>query len=248
MKRENDQTQNVATPALIVAAIRSGGTFLAHCLSNHTQIFCDRGEPLHQRSLWVRALRPDRRRLLAALLNQTGYQVSMCKITYNQAFKSPMWEWIAKRKPLVVWLRRENVVRQAVSVLINKQARGGKLKRAQHTFSAPRPIRVSLEPKQVLQVARGLRERDKWAKIRVARMKVCLLTYAEIVGGELASAERLPDDVATRLCAFLDVRFEDLGCDLRRVNPYPLSEMLSNWPAVRAAIRRSEFAGMLADE
>ena len=249
MSRQNDQTQNMARAAIIIAAIRSGGTFLSHCLSNHPQVFCDRGEPLHHDSVWVNNLRPNRRHLLAAVTNQTGYHVSMCKLTYAQAFHPHIWPWLEKRQPLVVWLRRENLIRQAVSVLINKQARRGGVKRAQHTFREARPVQVELAPEQVLAKARELRSHDGQARARLARMsKMLAVTYAEVTGGEMAtSAERLPEETAARLCAFLGVRPEVLGCDLQRVNPFPLRELLSNWPAVRAAVRKSEFTGMLGD-
>jgi len=41
--RDNDQTKGMAQGAVIIAAIRSGGTFLTHCLSSHSMIHCDRG-------------------------------------------------------------------------------------------------------------------------------------------------------------------------------------------------------------
>jgi hypothetical protein len=245
---ENDRTQGMSRPAVIIAAIRSGGTFLAHCLSNHSQIFCERGEPLHHGSVWHRTMKPDRQRLLAALLDQTGYQVSVCKLVYVQAFHRDIWPWLEKRRPMVIWLRRENAIRQAVSMLINKRARHGKITQAQHSFTAGHPVRAELAPDQVLRAARGLQERDLWAIKRLAGWKTLELTYAQVVGGEGTMASSMPDETCERVCTFLGVRMEALGCDLQRVNPYPLSKMLSNWPAVRRAIKGSEFAEMLADE
>lgn len=249
-KRENDQTQGMAAPAVIIAAIRSGGTFLAHCLSNHPQIFCARGEPLHHLSEWVRALRPDRRKLLAALLNQTGYHVSMVKLTYPQAFHPDIWPWLEKRRPLVIWLRRENYIRQAVSVLVNRSARAGAINRAQHTFVQARPLRLELEPERILAKARELRVLDSQARGRLSGIRHMLpVTYADVIGGECAvEAEFLPMGTTVQICAFLDVRIEPLRCDLKKVNPYPLRELLSNWPIARSAIGRSEFGHCLDDE
>jgi lambda repressor-like predicted transcriptional regulator len=251
MVSENDQTQDMARPAIILAAIRSGGTFLAHCLSNHPLIFCDRGEALHNRSVWCRTLHPDRRKLLAALWNQTGYQVSACKLTYAHAFKkgSGLWEQIVRRQPRVIWLRRENAIRQAVSVLINTESRRGQLKRAQHTFARSCPVKVTFAPEQILKVARSLRQHDQQARKRLQRIKwMYRATYAQVVGEESQAAEWLPTWTGRKLCAFLEVPYERMGCALQRVNPYPLREMLSNWRAVEAAIRGSEFSGLLADE
>lgn len=250
MGRENDQTQGMATGAVIVAAIRSGGTFLSHCLSNHPQVFCPRGEPLHYKSEWVQALKPDRRQLLAALLNQTGYKVSMCKLTYAQAGKAEIWAWLQEHQPKVIWLRRTNTVRQAVSVLINKRARAGQIERPQHTFHETGPVRVTFEPDTVLKWARRLKEDDRKVGKRLNRMKhLYTMSYADVVGGEHVSAEALPTWARTKLAVFLGVDSGvPLGCDLKRVNPYPLREMIGNWPKVEAAVRASEFASCLEDE
>jgi hypothetical protein len=247
--RENNQTRDIAAPVVIVAAIRSGGTFLAHCLSNHTSIFCDRGEPLHYRSVWCNALHPNRRHLLAALLNQTGYQVSMCKLTYMQALHRDIWPWLEAHRPRVIWLRRENHVRQAVSVLINKAARAGQLTRPQHTFAPTKPARVELAPALVLKAARGLSAVDRKAREQLRALgEMHSLTYADVVGGEHMSAERLPTWTGMKLCQFLRVPYERMKCDLKRVNPYPLREMLRNWREVETAVQASEFADYLEDE
>lgn len=248
--RENDQTRDIATPAVIVAALRSGGTFLAHCLSNHPQVFCDRGEPLHNGSVWCSTLHPSRKALLSALLNQTGYRVSMCKLTYGQAFMREIWPFLLERQPKVIWLRRENAVRQAISVLINREARRGKIKRPQHTFSAARPGgRVTLDAEAVLKTARGLRRHDGNAGKRLRKLNdVLRLSYSELTGGEHASADRLPGRTVARICAFLGVMDWPMGSDLKRVNPYPLRDTLVNWRSVVQAVRDSEFASCLEDE
>lgn len=248
--RENDKTQGMAEGAVIIAAIRSGGTFLSHCLSNHPQVYCARGEPLHHHSVWVRTLHPDRRELLAAMLNQTGYKVSMCKLTYAQATNRAIWPWLAERQPRVIWLRRQNRIRQAVSVLINKAARHGEIKRPQHTFRETGPVRVTFPPETILKMARRLKGLDSQVGKRVNRMRHLYSTvYADVVGGEHSIADELPERARRKVCVFLGVRsIEPLRCDLKRVNPYPLREMLGNWKAVEAAVRRSEFAACLEDE
>lgn len=240
----------MATGAVIVAAIRSGGTFLSHCLSNHPQVFCPRGEPLHHKSEWVQALKPDRRALLAALLNQTGYTVSMVKLTYAQALHEHIWPWLDAQQPKVIWLRRGNTIRQAVSVLINRMARAGQLKRPQHTLKEMGPVRVTFEPDVILRWARRLKEDDRRVGKRLNRMRnLYTMSYADVVGGEHMSAEELPTWTRMKLAVFLGVASDvPLGCDLKRVNPYPLREMLGNWKAVEKVVRASEFAACLEDE
>lgn len=244
MTVNNDETQGMASGVVIVAAIRSGGTFLAHCLSNHPAVFCDRGEPLHHGSVWCTVLQPNRRQLLAVLVNQTGYAVSTCKLTYHQAFHPEIWPWLEKRRPKVVWLRRENTIRQAVSVIINKQARNGRVKRPQHTLKATADLHLALEPALVLRSARGLLAHDQRARQRLAPFETLPITYEQIVG----PGNALNTDATRAICRFLEVPYRKLSCDLVRVNPQPLADMLTNWREVEAAIRGSEFAGCLEDE
>lgn len=243
---DNNQIKGIARPAVIVAAIRSGGTFLAHCLSNHPQIFCERGEPMHHRSIWCTSLHPNRRELLAALLNQTGYPVSACKLTYVQAFHRHIWPWLETRRPHVIWLRRENTLRQAVSALLNARSRSGALKLPQHSFERPNAVRVEIAPESVLAMARKLASRDQWAQERLSGWSVLPLSYEGLTGGREAVA--LPADVQGAICTFLGVRNEAMGADLVKINRAPLREILGNWTEVRAVVRRSEFAKWLEAE
>lgn len=234
---ENDETKYLARPAVIIASVRSGGTFLAHCLSNHPQIFCDRGESLHYRSLWHTHLTTNRPKLLFCLTHMQGYQVSMCKLIYQQALLGEVWPHIAELEH-VIWLRRKNTIRQAVSHILNQAARQGNIKRPQHTFDRVESICVELAPERVLRVARGLFEQDRRAWRRLKPLKPLALTYEQIIG--LAST--LADEATRKICEFLGVRYVPLGCELTRINPQPLAEMIENWDAVRRAIEASEFA------
>jgi len=239
---ENDETKHIARPAVIVASIRSGGTFLAHCLSNHPQIFCDRGESLHHTSLWHSHLTTNRAKVLFCLTHMHGYQVSMVKLLYQQAFLVEVWDYI--RELPIIWLRRENTIRQAVSVILNKMARRGRIEHPQHTFGKVDPVRVELEPQRVLNAARNLLVHDRRAKELLDLLNTLELIYEEIVG----PGSTLADGVARRICEFLGVRSPrcPLSCDLTRINPRPLEEMIRNWDEVRAAIEASEFAACLA--
>lgn len=240
VKTENDETKHIARPAVIIASVRSGGTFLAHCLSNHPQIFCDRGESLHYRSLWHTHLTTNRAELIYCLTHMQGWRVSMCKLTYQQAFLREVWDYI--REVPVIWLRRENTIRQAVSVLLNQMARRGKIQRPQHTFKRVALICVDLKPEWVLKKARVLLEQDRKAEERVGPLNPLALTYEEIVG----PASTLADGAARRICEFLEVRYiPTLACELTRINPQPLAEMIKNWEAVRKAIEGSKFAHCL---
>jgi len=200
--------------------------------------------------VWYQNFSPRRARLLSALLNQTGYQVSMCRITYVQALDAGVWKWLVKNQPKAIWLHRENVLRQAISEYINRTARRtDRLDRPEHTFEEAGPVRVKIDPALFLKMARGLREQNERVRALLPALRdVYHLTYAQVAGGENVQASSLPWTTAESLCFFLGIQPEVLGCRLKRVNPYPLREMIANWPEVEKAVKGSEFAGMLEDE
>jgi len=246
---DNDETKNAALPAVIIANVRSGGTFLSHCLSNHPQIFCDRGESLHHLSLWHTYLTVDRVKLLYCLTHMSGWRASLCKLTYNNAFQPDLWAYLDKARPHVIHLSRRNVIRQAVSALINRMARAGQIEHPSHSFETPAAARVDLAPQTILDLARGLRAEDeRVAKALAGWPHVLALDYATLMGGEGMVASRLDVKAGRAVCDFLGVTYHAMPCELKRVNPQPLSEILTNWQDVLPAIQASEFAECLGDE
>ena len=248
---ENDPTQGMAQPGVIVAAIRAGGTFLSHCLSNHPRICCDRGEPLHHKSSWRRSIGGDVTVLLRALLNQTGYHVSMCKLTYTQAFHRDVWPEVLDVQPRVIWLRRDNLIRQALSVAINKRARAGQLTRPQHTFLRTAPVAITISPAQFLRYCEMLDRQNAAAEKRLRDITDVLpVTYEEITENARHPymATGLNPKAGARLCEFLGVPAHPMPADLRRVNPGPVSDLLANWQEIRDAIAASAYADMAERE
>jgi hypothetical protein len=246
---ENDETRNAATPAVVIAGARTGGTFLAHCLSTHSQIFFDRSESLHHGSIWHRNLALNRIKLLDVLLHMPGYRVSGCKLLYQQAFKCEVWQHLIMRaRPRAIWLVRENVIRQAISLLVQQQARRGQARRPAHSFETPPPLRIELPPEAVLRTARRLVELDKTVAAAIGQLDdVIKLTYEQVTGG-VVEATRLPTRIGKIICEFFGVRYEPMSCELRRVNGSPLREALTNWPDIEAMFSASEFAAQLEME
>lgn len=238
-------------PAVIIANVRTGGTFLSHCLSNHHDVFCAREEIMHSRGIWMQTLRNvDRLDLLHCMLHQPHYRVSMVKLTYSQAFKDPIWPYLVKLQPKVIWLRRENALRQAVSVILIKLGNKGAINHPSHATQKVAAARVTLEPRIVINHAHGLLKREARVAHRFDVMADVLpVTYAEIVGGEGRTASELPAEAGQRICAFLDIPYCRMPGGLRRVNPQPLREIIENWSEVRAAIAADcELARFLEKE
>jgi hypothetical protein len=244
----NDMIKDTAQPAVIIAAIRSGGTFLSHCLSNHPDVFCDRDESLHHLSVWHTHLTADRVKVLHCLTHMAGWRVSMCKLVYKQALQGDVWKYLVETKPHVIHLTRRNVIRQAVSALINRSARAGKLEHPAHTFDDVPAVQIELTPDSILELARGLVAQDQQVGQALKEFPhVLSLDYASL-GGEGESVKQLPAETGRAICSFLGVAYRAMSCDLKRVNPQSLSEILVNWPEVLPAIQASEFAECLDDE
>lgn len=235
-------------PALIIASWRCGGTFLSHCLSNHPDIFCVRGEALHYRNIW-RKMAKNPVNILKCVMGQHHYMVSMGKVSYTQAFDDAVWPYIVEVQPKVIWLRRDNLVRQAVSLILVKLYHKGITKKPVHTFENQPPAPVKLKPEVVMDQIESLKRADDRAKKRCEQLKDVLpLTYTDVVGGEMESATHLLPATTITVCEFLGVDPRMLESNLKPVNPYHLSETVKNWGTIKAAIEKTEFAEMVKDE
>lgn len=241
---ENDATKSIAQPAVIITGVRTGGTLLAHCLSNHPDIFCDRAESLHQGSIWHSQLKVGNIELLKCLLHMQGYRISMCKLVYSQVFWLDVWPWLIEQQPRVIWLTRDNTIRQAVSILINKVARSGAINHPQHSFDDVTPIQISLQADNLLATARTALDLDNHARNELSKIRAVLhLTYEH-----MQEEDGLTEQVGRTVCEFLGVRYVPMTCELKRINPSPLSEIIANWREVRPAIEASEFRACLESE
>jgi hypothetical protein len=242
---ENDATKFTARPAVIIAGVRTGGTFLAHCLSNHPDIFCDRGESLHHGSVWSTNLGADPVKLLHCLTHMQGYRASLCKLIYSQAFAPNIWSYLVETFPRVIWLTRDNTIRQAVSEMMVQMGRRGEIARPAHSLEPVAPLRVELSAESILASARNLVAADELAGGKLEKMRSVLpLTYEQITRGQY----RLSEEVGKEVCDFLGVRYVPMACELRRINAQPLSEMLLNWNDASPILRTSEFFACLEGE
>ena len=239
--------QVYARPALLITHTRSGGTMLNYALSTHKRIFWTRGEPLLRQMEWGKAFpgAPDTN-ILNCITRASFYTVAGCKITYEQ-MTSHIWDWIQEKKPKILHLTRENMIRVIVSQMITGLVASQKLDHHAHSFDVLDIARVTVDP-QIL-IARAQRQDRAIASMRkrmaeISGLSVLELTYDEITGGQ-NEIDEIPSEIAEQICNFLGVRLENLACDLRRVNRAPLSEIVENWEAVKKVISATEYRGMI---
>jgi len=236
--RQNNLRGN-PDPAALIAGVRSGGTFLCTALSNHPQIFCTRGEPAHAKSRW-RTAAPDWQARMELLWFQQWYEISMFKLTEQQAFWPPGWEFIQRQKPPVkiIYLRRENVLHQALSNLINVLRGEGKAQGHEtHTFKSLETPSIRIPPERLVKIYKASIERTKkaLAALDLSSLPILYLTYEQITGD--VDASYLPEEVSSKICDFFQVNRMKMYSHLKKVHTRPYSEIVSNWGEVLDALQ-----------
>ena len=240
---DNDETKGLARPFLILAHVRTGGTFLAHALSNHPQIYCDRGETLHHLSAW-RGAGIQLKAILATIWSQDGYHAAGFRAIYRQAFHPRVWPFILEAKPHIIHLTRENVTRQGVSFGYQQLVRQGKLPyHPVHSFAERAPQPVKADPKEIVGYA--LKVRKEMAinakRVKSYRGPVLQVTYERMTGGCDAWLE---PDVGMDIENFLGVEHRILWVSLRRDFPAPMAAWFTNWAEIRAALKAAGLGGL----
>lgn len=234
-------TSAAEKPAILIAHTRSGGTFLAHCLGSHPDIFCPRGEPL---ITWQEHL-PDADpvEIIAAALHAYHYKVSMCRVTDIQTSVA-IYDYLREVDAKIIVLERENLLRCAVSQTLMNMVNRGEIERAIHTTKTAKVKPVEVQPIAVLERCRWQKEWQERTRrdVEETGLGYLYLTYEDIVGGEKVSAERVPLATTEKICSFLGVEQYPLVSHLRAVSPYDLEDIVSNWTCLQAVIEDSEFA------
>jgi len=230
---------------LIIAHMRTGATFLTHCLDSHPDVYCARTEPLNRLSLWSKIEPFDYR--MDAVLAQVGYKVCGMKLTYGHV-DDDVWQYARQNRCVFIHHVRENVVRSEVSNTLRQQRKEGRTNYPTHIVTASRRISpATLDAAELVANCRRHRreEQNMTAWLAATGLPVLRTTYAQIVGGEEVEARCIPTLPAQRICKFLDIEELPLISRMRKVNVYSMKSIVSNWAEVRAALAETEFAGMV---
>lgn len=241
--------------AILWTERRTGGTFLASCLSNHPRVFFARGEPLHSDDPW-RVGVPDEAERLQIITSQPHYDVAGCKLFRDHAIRPAVWDWLCRIQPMIIYLWREDYISQALSIVANQVYRATGEGMPTHLYRREEPRQIHLEPEEVLfeierlQLRYGIagdETKSNQAILQSGGFRVLSLTYEQMTGGK-AEVGAIALDMAYSLCAFLGVSLAPLvGAGLRRAHHRPWPEYVSNWDEVREAIAtRVDLAGFPA--
>ena len=231
-------------PAIILAGPRTGGTFLACCLSNHPDIYCTRGEPFHRGSRWGVACQ-DQTERLKLIWCQQHYRACMCKLMHNHASREQVWQCIIEYEPQVkiIYLTRENIVEQSVSVAINIAQRSGKVcDHPTHTFEQVHPTPATLDPYDVFNWCRSLTQRQgDWSqRFQESGLPVLHVTYEQMTRGVETSS--IANSATEEICQFLEVPYREMYSDMRKLHRGTMAETVANWDEVVAFLQQTDFA------
>ena len=220
---------------------------MSYCLSTHPRVFWVRGEPLLRGMEWGKAFpKATDSAILRCITRASYYEIGGCKVTYEQ-MSPDVWDFLRQKKPLVLHLWRENLIRVAVSQIITGMVVSQRLPNHKaHTIKRLPQPQVTIPPENIIAAASrqgaAIDVMRRRLSDNVAPGRLLELTYADITGGEGIEATEVPPAVARTICDFLGVEPEPLYCHFKRVNHGKLSEILKNWDEVRAVVSQSRFA------
>ena len=244
---------NPETRCVLVAASRSGSTFLQTALSNHTEIGCDRYEPLAAGSPYLTYLVPpsDEWSLCHALLARPGYKATVIKLSYRQFRNHGARRFLQGIGAThIIHLTRDNPLRIVFSAFVNTHVPGTPSLAYTASVSPDRvtiPTVVFIEQcDRYLENVAAMRD-----ELTTCRLPLLTLTYEMITYDALSPAvntNRVVHATAMTICTFLRVIDEGLFGITVRQHPGPLSLYIENWSEVSGALQVTPYAHYLEKE
>lgn len=227
------------TRFVLFAQGRTGGELLRSLINSHPDIRCDGEEVLAHRVAWPRAFVEGRCVLSKARVY--GIKVKIYQLTANQGLRDPRRFMLDLRDRgwRVIYLKRSNTLRQAISGLVAEQKGVW-----HHTTTEPLNLgKVRIDPEELLQKTKE-REELLLEEQRVLNgLPHLTVTYED----DLLRAER-HQDTLDRAFQYLEVRPAPVATQYVRVTPSRLSELVANYDEVAAVLKRTQFARFLVDQ
>lgn len=222
---------------------RSGSQVLATQLAQHPEIFWDnelfwRSRLRAYRALGESRFKPLEIALLAPYKTRKpwyGFEMKLTDFPAMGLDPAPFVDALARNAfGRCITLRRRNVLRQYISAKIMGQTRRTHYRVNEKTT----PQRLAVAVDDFIEIA--ARVAVHWATMRqcLQNQQVLELTYEEHIEQDPAVAYR-------KVCAFLGLEAAPAAIRLRRGNPLPVRELVTNFAELEQALGTSDYAWML---
>ena len=167
---------------------------------------------------------------------QRSRPIRAAKIMHNQMLATPRLDrYVIKNTTIrIIHLRRENLLKQHISNLLNKQ-REARLRPAQATESVS-VARIRIDPRYAMLRMRVAKTLYKWYDRRLSQHPKIELVYEHMVG-----TNGLSEPATETVCEFLGVPVEPLVTDLVKLNPDNLSQIVTNYGELVHELTGTEF-------
>ena len=162
--------------------------------------------------------------------------IRVAKIMHNQMLATPRLDrYVIKNTRIrIIHLRRENLLKQHVSNMLNKQ-REAHRRPAQATESVS-VARIRVNPTYAMLRMRVAKMLYQWYDRRLSQHPKIELVYERMVG-----TNGLSEPAAEMVCEFLGIPPEPLRTDLVKLNPDNLSQIVTNYGELVHALTGTEF-------
>jgi hypothetical protein len=233
--------------AIVVANMRSASSFLISCLSGHPEIRAMGGEETEVLLSDVWRTNGDADvDVLRRYYDHPTISLTCAKITYVQ-FSREIADFIISRRLKVIHLTRENVIRWALSAVVNEKTSDERYGHFFEGMERPKIPRFTVVPSYFLGLMISC---DTWQR-RMHRLfeeisnEVLSLTYEDVVGREGSNSEGIDPEKGRAITDFLGVPYKPLTSDRRKGNIWPISEVIANWNEVHDLISHSDYMALL---
>ena len=214
-------------PFLIISRSRAGSTLLMTSLNSHPNIMC-----LGERLNFLRRNEKSRKRNPASIIKnfyskQPRYtKAAGFKLFYShpndasESEREAIWAQLAAIDNLkIVNLRRQNVLRALVSKEIAAQS--GEYFSTKKSNGSKSSKKIEFKPEKLHVELDKNEHREKTCLNRFNHCEKLEITYEQLVSN--------PGETHQALCDFLNVDQVSLSSDLKKQNPEPIKEILTNY-------------------
>jgi len=238
--------------AIVLTTQRTGSTFLIHCLDSHPDIETTGelliGAPIKKVPLTKGRLRRlakfwrfarsgalTPRRHMNNFFNGGQARVRLFKAMYNHIANPITLGYLRERSDIrILHLRRHNLLKMHVSRKL--MSFGRRVQSLQPVAAA----QVRIDPAEALATMRNARHQfQHYEQVFAAHSRL------QLVYEDLIAEQTLEPNISAAICDFLGVHRAVLTSGLVKMNPDPLSTIVTNYDELARVISATEFSDLL---